>query len=138
VKAFSRLILRFSGIIVLIGTALAVLGAYYSFHLYQNLRPDLEELLPSTARSVMDLDEVTTRLEAIDNLAILIFSKHPDATRRFVDHLSAKLSKAPKDTIASVEYRIDREIKFFKARRALYLDLKDLLKVLDYIHGRVE
>jgi len=138
VKSFARFVLRRAGLIAIAGTLLTFGGAYYSVLLYKNLRTDLEELLPTTARSVRDLNEVTHRLESIDSLAILIFSDKAEPSRRFVDALAAKLEKAPKSTIASVEYKISRELEFFRKRRALYMDLDDLKKVRDYINDRIE
>ena len=38
----------------------------------------------------------------------------------------------------SVEYKIDRELEFFRARQALYMELSDLNRVRDYIGERIE
>lgn len=137
-RLFSRIVIKYAGLIALVGGLLALAGAYYSTLLYKNLRTDLEELLPNTARSVLDLDEVTHRLEAIDNLAILVFSQNTLQSRKFVDDLSAKLKKVPREVISSVEYKIDEELKFFKRRRTLYMDLEDIVKVRDYIQEKIE
>lgn len=120
------------------GILLGIIGAHYSVELYKNLRTDIEELLPTTARSVLDLGEVTQRLESIDNLAVVILSEKPEASRRFVDAVVAELAKAPRDRIASVEHKIDRELKFFNDRRPLYMDLGDLQKVRDYIREKID
>ncbi len=135
---FSSFVLRRSGIIAIFGTLLAVLGGYYSIELYKNLRTEVQELLPTTARSVLDLHEVSHRLESIDNLAILVFSKHPRASKRFVDDLAKQLDKVPKDVISSVDYRIDRELQFFKSRQALFIEVPDLTRVRNYIRDRIE
>jgi predicted RND superfamily exporter protein len=135
----TRWILRFSGWITAFGLLLSVVGGYYTVHLYQNLRTDLEELLPLTARSVVDMNEVTSRLKSVDNLAILVFSKDKKESKRFVVDLASKLAKAPKEAqIASVEYRIDRELQFFKSRKALYIDLPDLVRIRDYVGERID
>src|SRR5207253_1985842 len=34
-------------------------------------------------------------------------------------------------------YKIDRELKFFEARRALYMDLPDLMRIRDFIKDRI-
>ncbi|MGK5083026.1 MMPL family transporter [Bdellovibrionota bacterium FG-1] len=137
-QSFVRFILRRAGIVALLGTLLAGIGSYYSVQLFKNLRTDFEELLPTTARSVIDLNEVSHRLESIDSLGILVFSKHPEASKRFVKDLAQKLSSHPKTLISSVEYKIDQEVQFFKEREALYMDLSDLIKVRDYIQNRIE
>jgi predicted RND superfamily exporter protein len=137
-RFFSNIILRRAGLIAFLGTLLAFVGLFYTVQLYKNLRTDFEELLPTTARSVVDLKEVTSRLESIDNLGVLIFSKSPDASKRFVNDLAHELEKEPKSLISSVEYKIDRELQFFKERQALYMDLSDLLKVRNYIEDRID
>jgi uncharacterized protein len=136
-QAFARFILKRSGLVAILGILLGVVGTHYSIQLYKNLRTNFEELLPTTARSVLDLDEVSTRLESIDNLAVLVFSKDTVASKRFVEHLARRLNTFPKSTISSVEYRIDHELKFFHDRAALYLDEPDLLRIKTYISDRI-
>lgn len=135
---FNRIVVRHAGLIALVGTLIALVGAYFSVRLYMNLRTDIEELLPTTARSVKDLEQVTQRLESIDNMVVLIFSKNTGASKRFVDDLAGKLKQVPRTVISSVEYRIDRELKFFSERRALYIDLPDLYRVRNYIQNRID
>jgi predicted RND superfamily exporter protein len=134
----AKIVLRRPGTVSIVGTLLAMVGSYYSALLYMNLRPDMEELLPTTARSVTDLQSVTQRLSSIETLVVLTFSKDKQASKRFVTDLAAKLDSVPKDLISSVEYRIDREIAFFKDRRALFIELKDLESIRDFIRERIE
>ena len=134
----TKLLTRLAVPIFLFSSVLSVGGFYYSTKLYQNLRTDLEELLPTRARSVLDLNEVRSRLESIDNLSVLIFSEDAKNSRRFVEDLAKKLQAEPKDVVASVEYNIAKELDFFKSRRALYIDLADLKRIRDYIRNRLE
>ena len=136
-KHLVRFILQHAILISILGTLLGFVGTYYTVLLYKNLRTDIEELLPTTARSITDLNEVTSRLEAIDNIVVVTLSKDKEASRRFVTDLAARLGESPKTVISSVEYRIDREVKFFSDRRALLIDLKDLERVRDYIRNRI-
>ena len=126
----------------LIGTLLGMVGAYYSVLLYKNLRTDIEELLPTTARSVRDLNEVAQRLRSLDNIVLLVFSSDVKASKKFVLDLSGYLNDLPhektKDTLSLVEYRIDRELQFFQDRRALYIDLADLETIRKYIENKIE
>jgi predicted RND superfamily exporter protein len=123
--------------IVGLSVILSALGGFFSFHLFSNLRTDLEELLPTRARSVIDLGEVRSRLESTNNLAILMLSANPASSKRFVDDLAKNLEKLPRDTCAGVEYRIDKEIEFFARRKSLFVDLKDLVVIRDYIKAKV-
>lgn len=134
---FVRLILRRAGWVVTLGAAFTCVGALYSVELYKNLRTDIEELLPTTARSVIDLNEVTSRLESTENLAIVVLSDRVEASRRFVVDLAARLERLPKNVIASVEYKIDRELAFFEKRRSLYMDYEDLATIRDFIRDRI-
>jgi len=123
--------------VALVGTLLAIVGAYYSVLLYKNLRTDIEELLPTTARSVHDLNTVTSRLEAIDNIVVLVFSNHIAGSKSFVTDLAKKLENVPKNTISSVEYRIDREVQFFKDRRTLFIELEDLKTIRNFLREKI-
>ncbi len=135
---FSKFVHRYAKWIAILGTLFAVIGGYYSVLLYKNLRTDIQELLPTTARSVLDVGEVSQRLQSIDSLAVLVFSSHTKESKRFVEDLAEKLEQAPKNTVAGVEYRLDREIKFFKERQALFIDVKDLIQIREYIRQRIQ
>ncbi|MBN23254.1 MAG: hypothetical protein CL678_18355 [Bdellovibrionaceae bacterium] len=137
VKTFSRLIQKYAVLISLIGLGISVYSGFYTVELYKNLRTELEELLPTTARSVIDLDEIKNRLNSTDNLAVLIFSPDTKASKRFVDDLARELKKVPPEIIAGIEYKIDRELKYFENRRAIYMDTRDLKKIRDYIRDRI-
>ncbi len=136
-RRFSDWIIRNAKWVAGIGTFLALGSVYFTVLLYMNLRPDVEELLPTTARSVMDLGEVTERLESIENLVVLTFSENVKASKRFVIDLAKELEAYPKSVVHSVEYRIDKEIKFFSVRRALYIDSKDLIKIRNFLKRRI-
>jgi predicted RND superfamily exporter protein len=120
-----------------LSTLAAAAGLFYSVQLYKNLRTDLEELLPTNARSVVDLNEVRARLNSIDNLSLLVYSDDVQASRRFVVDLAKRLEREPKDVVASVEYNIANELRFFKDRRALYIDTADLVRIRNYIRDRI-
>lgn len=132
------MVLRRAGWVSALGILTAICGGYYSIQLFKNLKTDIEELLPTTARSVIDLNEVTGRLESTDNIAVLIFSQHPNESRRFVSDLAARLSQFPRSVVAGVEYNIRRELDFFEKRRALFIDLPDLQKIRNFIEKRIE
>lgn len=124
--------------ITLISLALTVISSFFVVKLYANLRPDIEELLPTQSRSVTDLKQVTSRLRSIDNLAVLIFSKEPKAAGRFQDDLARELEKLPPTTSAAVEYKISEEIEFFNRRKALFISKDDLLQVRNFIEKRID
>ncbi|MCM0607026.1 MAG: MMPL family transporter [Xanthomonadaceae bacterium] len=136
-KLLARFLNRYAGSVSLAGLALSIVCGYYSVQLYKNLRTEIEELLPTTARSIIDLNEVTSRLASFENMVVLVFSKDTVASKRFVDDLATKLHQAPPSVIASVEHRIDKEIAFFKQRRSLFIELEDLIQIRNYIRDRI-
>ncbi len=128
---------RFTALILGLSLILSVFGGYFTIKLYQNLRTDIEELLPATSRSVRDLNQVTRRLRSIDNLAVLVFSQNPVASKRFVTELAGRLENFPPEEVAGIEYRIDHEMEFFRTRTALYMSAADLARVRDYVRDRI-
>lgn len=116
----------------------SAVGGYFTFKLYKNLRTDIEELLPTESRSVIDLDEVQRRLKSIDNLAVLVFSSNTEASKRFIIELASRLERFPESEVTGIEYRIDHELEFFRKRQALYLELPDLERIRDFVGRRIQ
>ncbi len=135
---FIRFLIKKAWFVVTVCTLLGLIGGYFSVHLFSNLRTDLEELLPAKARSVLDLNEVRTRLLTTNNLAVLALSNDTKASKRFVDDLARELSNLPGETIAGVEYRIDKELAFFEGRKSLFIDRSDLLSIRNFIREKID
>jgi len=133
-----RFLIRRAWLSVCFFSILALVGGFYSVRLFSNLRTDLEELLPTQARSVLDLGEVRSRLQSTSSLAILLLSEQPANSKRFVDDLAGEISRLPPGVSAGVEYRIDEELKFFEQRKSLFIDLSDLESIRNYIKARVD
>ncbi|MBC7397126.1 MAG: MMPL family transporter [Bdellovibrionales bacterium] len=136
-NGITRFLLKNAFAVVLVGFALSSVGAYYSFHLFSNLRTDIEELLPTDARSVLDLKEVRGRLESTNNLSVVMFSSHPEGSKRFVDDLAAEVKKLPSDVSSGVEYKINEELAFFNDRKSLFVQLSDLKRIKNYIRAKI-
>jgi len=134
----TRFLIQRAGLVAGLGLLLSAGGAYFTVHLFSNLRTEIEELLPTDARSVLDLNEVKSRLESTNNLSILIFSDHVDASKRFVIDVAHELEALPKSVSAGVEYRIDNELRFFNERKSLFVDEADLNRILNYIKARIQ
>jgi predicted RND superfamily exporter protein len=132
-----RIILRRS-LAMVIGAAVVTLPClYWTGRLYGNVRPDIEELLPRQSRSIQDLSEIRRRMQAIQNLGILIFTEDADAGKRFSVDLAARLQKLPPTVAAGVEYRIDKELRFFDSRKALFVSVDDLEQIKNFIKARI-
>ena len=123
--------------VILLWLILAALGSVFSVRLYKNLRTNLDELLPASARSVQDAGKIKHRLQSTENLAVLVFSSDPEASKRFIDDFARLARTELGGLITHVEYRIDRELKFFRERQALFLSVEDLLKIREYVAARI-
>lgn len=138
IHPISKWVIRNSKKIAITGLILSIIGAWFSALLYQNLKTDIEELLPQTARSGKDLNTLTSRMESIDSIALVIFTKDSDSGQRVVDALATRLNQIPKNIAALVEYKVADEMAFFKKRAGLFLTVEDLEKVKIYIRDRIK
>ncbi|NBY20382.1 hypothetical protein EBQ74_09110 [bacterium] len=134
----SKWVIRKSKQIAIGGLILSIIGAWFSALLYQNLKTDIEELLPQTARSGKDLNTLTSRMESIDSIALVIFTKDSDSGEKVVNALAARLNQIPKNIAALIEYKVADEMAFFKKRAGLFLSVEDLEKVKTYIRDRIK
>jgi len=130
-------IISFPKSVLLVSALGMVVGGYFTAKLYGNLKTDLAELLPKESRSVRDIDSVKSRLQAADDLSLLVFSDKPEKSRRFVEAFVALLKLNHKNDIAMVEYNISKELEFFRKRRTLYLEVADLKRVESYIREKI-
>jgi predicted RND superfamily exporter protein len=137
-RSYGRFVVRYAGLIAAIGTLLGGVATYYTVKLFMNLRTEIEELLPTNARSVVDMKEIAGRLETVENIALVIDSENPVKSKEFVIALANALEKGPKELVSRVEYRIDREIAFFKSRQALFVEVPDLEKIRDYVKDKID
>jgi hypothetical protein len=138
IRLYAQFIIRRAAWIVALAVVLTAAGTYYTVHLFKNLRTDLEELLPDTARSVQDLHHARNRLRSTQSLVVLVFSKNPEASRRFMVDLANEIPKSMSQDVDRVEYRINREIEFFKKNRPLFIETKDLERIRDYVQDRID
>lgn len=132
-----RFLLRHSRWVLVFAVLISVPAAYFTTKLYGNLKPDLEELLPRKARSILDLDEIRSRLQSVQRLGVLVYSDNTEGSRKFILDLAARLEALPAGETAGLEYRIDRELKFFSDRKVLFLESQDLKKIRGYISDRI-
>lgn len=123
--------------VIVLGLLTAVVGGYYSVHLYKNLRTDLEELLPENAESVKDLKSVGTRVGGLNHISIVMESSDREAGVRLMKDVAARLRELPPNLVARVEYNINDAKNFFEKNKALYFDLNDWEGILKYVKERI-
>ena len=133
----TRFIIQYAFAILAIGFLLSTLGAYFSVHLFSNLRTEIEELLPTDARSVLDLNEVKSRLESTNNLSVIFFSENTQESKKWVDTFAKEIEKLPSTLSAGTEYRIDHVLDFFNQRKSLFIEESDLKKISNFIEEKL-
>ena len=137
IERYASWVGRHWGSLSVVSFLIAMTGLYYSVLLYKDLRTDLEELLPETAQSVIDIRSVANRVGGLNHLSIFIESPHPEKTLQFMKDVSAELKKLPTDLVARVEDNILREKEFFTANKSLYIDLQDWKDIDRYVSERI-
>ncbi|WP_224369533.1 efflux RND transporter permease subunit [Hyalangium versicolor] len=140
-EAFSR---RLVGWLVLhrravLATAavLALVGTFFTVRLYQDLRSEVEELLPSSAPSVVAARELSPRLYDVNLLSIVLEGQDPRALQRFADALALRLSALPPSQVQSVQYRVDVERAYLQRFGLFYLSLADLRTLVERVRDRI-
>lgn len=136
-ESYSRWLTRRYRWVIAVSLLLAVVGGYYSVHLYKNLRTDMEELLPENAESVKDLKSVGTRVGGLNHISIVMESSDREAGVRLMKDVAAKLEALPPTLVARVEYNINSAKAFFEKNKSLYMDLSDWEQVLKYVKDRM-
>ena len=119
----AHFILRHSLAVIILGMLATAPCIYWTARLYQNVRPDVEELLPRQSRSIQDLSEIRARLQSVANLAVLIFSDDAEGAKRYQIDLAQKLEKLPPQYQAGVEYRIDRRAQVLRPAQGAFVDI---------------
>ena len=118
--------------------ALTAVALFFTIKLYANLKPDIEEMLPTASRSIHDLKEVTSRLRSIENLGVLIFSNNAEAAGKLQQDLANAFEKLPPNVSSGVEYKITDEIDFFKKRKALFIAKSDMQSIQGFIKKKID
>jgi len=109
----------------------------FSVKLYSELRPDLEELLPLQARSVLDYKNISQRLSSTDKITLLILSEDTTGSKKFIQDFAAALGEYPKTIVDSVEFEIKKDLEFFENKKSLFIELKDLSDIKNFIEKKI-
>ena len=124
--------------VVMISALLASLaGVWFSVKLYADLRSNLEELLPSSAPSVLAARTLGPRLHSVTQLSVVLEGKDGDALERLADALAARLRRLPPELVSSVEYKTDEQIEFLKRYGGLYLAPEDIRTIQERLDLRI-
>jgi predicted RND superfamily exporter protein len=117
--------------------AAALAGGVGTVRLYADLRPDLSELLPSTSKSAVDLEQVTARVGGFAEQTVILSGADSLTLQLFADDLAERLEAAPKDLVRWVEYRVDEAVDFYRPRLLLFPEKAQLEELRDVLAARV-
>lgn len=102
-----------------------------------SLHSDLESLLPSSAPSVVALDELRARTPGIKILGVVVDTGNAAnlaAGEKLVDDLAARVRAYPPELVSGVRTGLEEERRFIEDHAALYANLDDL----ETVHKRIE
>lgn len=104
---------------------------------------DFQALLPESAASVRDLDEIRARFGGTSTLALAVQvvpgeGASIDDARAFVRELAPAVEAMHDRQVASVEWNVAPFERFVSERRHLYADLDDLVEIRDSLEARLE
>ncbi len=138
-RAFVDFTLRWGPWLWAIAIGLAVPATWRTVELYAHLRSELEQLLPTTAPSVLAIDELRARVPGLQHLGVLVDAgdeRNLPAAERLIDDLAARVRAYPPELVSAVRTGQSEERKFLEAHAPLYLDLADLLKIRERVEAR--
>jgi uncharacterized protein len=137
-ETYFQLLQKQSRLILCLLAVLSAAGAFYSLQLYKNLRTDLEELLPESAPSVLDLKKGSNRFSGMNHLEVVIESGDSQAAEGFQIAVAERLRKLSPEIVAAVKVDIREERLFFKKYRPYFVELSDWDSILTSAHERLK
>lgn len=131
--------LRHGRLLWFVALLVAIPAGLRTVWLYQDLRSDLEELLPPSAPSVVALNELRQRVGGRLYLGVVVDTQTPariTEAERFLDALASRIRTYPPRLVANVRLGTSEERAFLDRNGALYIDLPDLTAVRDRVRAR--
>jgi predicted RND superfamily exporter protein len=121
---------------------LAVPAAWRTAFLYQNLRSDVEELLPRDAPSVVAIQELRRRMAGLQYLGVVVevdarAGGSIAAGERLLDELATRVRTYPPELVSAVRVGFAVEHEFVEKHAAMLLRLGDLQTIRQRIEDRI-
>jgi predicted exporter len=118
---------------------LALPATWRTASLYAHLHSELEQLLPSTAPSVVALRELRDRMPGLRHLGVVVDAGDAEnlpVANRFLDDLAARIRAYPPGLAESVRTDDSIERRFVEDHAPLYMDVRDLETIRDRVEAR--
>jgi predicted RND superfamily exporter protein len=121
---------------VSVGVLVAILALPFVARL--SLNPDFQALLPESAQSVRDLDEIRERFGATGHIMIGVQAEDEQRLHALVRALAPRISEMRAQQVGSVEWSVNALEAFVTEHRYLYADVDDLREIRDALSARVD
>ncbi|HJL16038.1 MAG TPA: MMPL family transporter [Sandaracinaceae bacterium LLY-WYZ-13_1] len=102
------------------------------------LNSDFTAMLPESAQSVRDLDEIQERFGGQQALNIVVESEDTEQLHAFVRELAPRIEAMEEHDVAAVDWNLSDFREFVEDNRHLYADLEDLQSIRDALDARLE
>ncbi|MCZ7683871.1 MAG: hypothetical protein M5U28_35945 [Sandaracinaceae bacterium] len=102
------------------------------------LNSDFTALLPETAPSVRDLDEIQRRFGGQQAMMLSIESQDVEALHAFTRDFALRVEELDEHHVVAVDWNVGDFVRFVEGHRHLYADLEDLEALRDALRARVE
>ncbi len=126
------------GTLILVVSALTMLGAIYLVGFRLPLRADFSHLLPPDAPAVRDLRRLEARVQAQDTLLIIVGAADPAVRAAVASELAAKARGLPPRLVNRVEEDDLATRNFLRAHGHLFVPLADLREARDALRARID
>jgi predicted RND superfamily exporter protein len=134
--ALVRLVTGRPRTILLATVALLLLAGWRIARL--RLDTDFAQLLPRSAPSVVALEELSRRMEALSSLDVVVEGPDPAANRRYVDALVPRLRALGDPLIDEVSSGVHDEQAFFERNKLLFAGEAELERARDRLEHTIE
>ncbi len=138
-RAYVRWTLRRGPVIWLLALIVAVPAFAQAASLYLHLRSDVEALLPTSAPSVVAIDELRARMPGLQYLGVVVDSgteANMDAAEKMLDALAERIRTYPPNLVREVRTSDADERRFVQDHSVLYMDVEDLATIRRRIEAR--
>ncbi len=111
--------------------------AWLTVRLFQDVRADLQELMPQDAPAARALNEIHARLGSQGHLTIVAHGRNPDANRGFIDAISKRLRSLQLPMISRVQGDVRAEREWLQRRAPLILPPNVFDGVIDDVESLI-
>ncbi len=121
--------------------ALLLAAASFPWLIQLELNSDFQSLLPESAQSVRDLDEIRARFGGLATVTLAVQAREGtevEEVRDLVRGLAPRIEAMDELGVSSVDWNLSDFETFVTERRHLYAELEDLAEIRDSLQERLD